>query len=304
MKKFINIFIFLLIGLLWLASISMALEDKITLLKSQISSLEAQKSKLKDEKQALVNQVDDLSYKIEGLKSQSDSGIGVIGKYKLSQNLRKAQGLSGKIQLLDRNISDLNNQIKEKRSQLKKEYENQISSLIQKLNSLRDDEGRTLSNEMKGGIGGRKQSSEVEERKMILSKIKEYQSAYDQLKNSDKHDIDHINIASIEISGYDSPKDIREKADLINDLANKTNTKISMLDSRIVSLKNEIKTRKKMGEFADEISFFGERVARDEVANKVATTDNSKQKETTDNSSDSTGDQLVTDSATRTLTKA
>jgi hypothetical protein len=243
--------------LLLLSGISATAEDKITLLKSQISSLEAQRSRLESEKQVFVNQVDKLSYKIEGLKSQSDSGIGVIGKYKLTQNLRKAQSLSEKIQLLDRNISDLNNQIKDKQSQLEKEYENQINSLIQKLNGI----------------------SNVDEKKIILSKIKEYQFARDQLKNSNKESLERIDIAGIEIKGYDSPKDIREKADLINDLANKTNTKISILDTRIVGLKNEIKTRKKMGEFADEISFFGDRVARDEVASKIATTDNSNKKE-------------------------
>ncbi|MEK7398421.1 MAG: hypothetical protein AAB116_15925 [Candidatus Poribacteria bacterium] len=276
MKKFINVFILLLIGFL-LSGISATAEDKITLLKSQISSLEAQRSRLEGEKQVFVNQVDKLSYKIEGLKSQSDSGIGVIGKYKLSQNLRKAQSLSEKIQLLDRNTSDLNNQIKDKQSQLEKEYENQINTLIQRLNGI----------------------SNVDEKKIILSKIKEYQFARDQLKNSNKQSLERIDTAGIEIKGYDSPEDIREKADLINDLANKTNTKISMLDSRIVSLKNEIKTRKKMSEFADEISFFGERVARDEVASKIATTDNSKKKETTDKGADTNNE--VLDANTKTL---
>jgi len=75
----------------------------------------------------------------------------------------------------------------------------------------------------------------------------------------------------IEIKNYDSPKEIREKADLINDLVNKTSTRISILDSRVIKLKDELKTRKKLNEFADEISFFNERVARGEIASKSAT---------------------------------
>ena len=277
MKKTINIFIFLLIASF---AISVTAEEKINLLKNQITSLETQKTKLESDRQALVIQGEELSYKIEELKSQSDKGIGIIGRYKLSQNLKKAHSLSEKIELLDRDITNLNNQIRDKELLLEKEYDNQINILIQKAESV----------------------SNIDEKKLILDRIKEYQSARDQLRKPSKQEKDRIDVTSIEIKEYDSPKDIREKADLINDLAKKTDAKISAIDSRIISLKNELKTRQKLDEFAYEISFFSERVARDEIVSKSAsqtTADDKKDKETTDSNTNPDESALTTDVVTR-----
>lgn len=244
MRKLLISYIIITLSLVYISAISA--EDRIATLKDQISAIEKQKSQLETEKKTLVNQGDDLSYKIEEQKAQSNSGLGIIGKYRLSQNLRKAQTLSQNIQTLDKKISKLETQIKEKKVLLDKEYESQINSLVQKLNTINNAEARTP----------------------ILAKIKEYQSARDEMNKVEQQKVERLDIASIEIKDYDSPKEIREKADLINDVANKTNIRISTLDTRIAKLKDEIKTRKKLGEFADEISFFNERVARDEVASK------------------------------------
>ncbi len=280
MKKNINIFALLFIVSLF--AISAMAEERVDLLKNQIISLETQKARLESEKQVLVNQGDELSYKIEELKSQSGKGLGIIGRHKLSQNLKKAQSLSERIELIDRNINDLDKQIRNKRLQLEKEYDNQINALIQKADTLGD----------------------VEEKALILSKIKEYQSARDQIRNPIKQEKDNIAITNIEIKEYDSPKDIREKADLISDLAKKTDAKISAIESRIISLRNELKTRQKLNEFANEISFFSERVARNEIVNKsgsqTVTADSEKPKDVTDsNKTDSEETLLTTDTVTR-----
>jgi hypothetical protein len=248
MKKVIILQILISLTLMFITA-SLYAEDKIILLNGQISSLEQQKVQSESEKQTLVNQGEELSYKIEELKRQSGSGLGIIGRFKLSQNLRKAQNLSDKIQNLDKKLYDLDNQIKEKNILLGKECESQVNYLIQKLNK----------------------TESVEEKKALLEKIKEYQSVGNQIKKSEQQKLEPLDITKIEIKEHDSPKEIREKADLINDIANKANTRISFLDSRISKLKDELKTRKKLDEFAEEISFFGERVAREEVASKSAT---------------------------------
>lgn len=280
MKKSTNMFILLLIVSLF--TISAIAEEKIDLLKDQITSLETLKARLESEKQILVNQGEELSYKIEELKLQSYKGLGIIGRYKLSQNLKKAQSLSEKIELLDRNINDLSNQIKIKKIQLEREYDSRINILIQKADI----------------------TNSVDEKRQILNKIKEYQSARDQLKKPTKQEKDNIDITGIEIKEHDSPRDIREKADLISDLAKKTDAKISAIDSRIISLKNELKTRQKLNEFANEISFFSERVARDEIVSKstsqTTTADNKKAKDVPDTSNANTeGTPLTADTFTR-----
>lgn len=246
MKRVIILQILIALFLVFINIDYLYAEDRVITLKNEISSLERQKIQLGSEKQAFVNQGDELSYKIEESKRQSASGLGIIGKFRLSQNLRKAQNLSENIQNLDRNIFNIDNQIKEKKNLLNKEYELQVNLLIQKLNKTND----------------------VEEKKVLLDKIKEYQSLSSQLRSSEQREPELIDIAKIEIKEHDSPKDIREKADLVSDIAKKTNTRISIIDSKIVSLKDELKTRKKLDEFADEISFFGERVARGEITSK------------------------------------
>ena len=223
------------------------MESEIPELKKQVSFLEQQKTELQAEKEKLTTKGDELSLKIEILKMQPKGGLGIIGKYRLSRNLRKAQALSEKIQSLERKINEAKSELKNKRGELKREYENQIASLLEKLNG----------------------TSETEAKREILEKLKEYQTAKEQLEKPEKKELEHLDMEKIEIKEYDAPQEIREKADLINDFANKLNDGIETLNARIKSLQEEVKTRKKLGEFAEEISFFGERISREEIADNT-----------------------------------
>ena len=79
-------------------------EDKIAALQKQILELEEQKLELEADKEGLITEGDELSLKIDSLKMQSKSGLGIIGRYKLSRSLRKAQALTDKIQDLEKRI--------------------------------------------------------------------------------------------------------------------------------------------------------------------------------------------------------
>jgi hypothetical protein len=212
-------------------------------LQEQISVLEEQKGQLEAEKQTLIAEGDKLSLKIEALKIQAKSGLGIIGRYRLSRNLRKAQALSGKIQDLEKKIHKTGSELKDKRSDLEREYEHQIAVLLENLNGI----------------------SQAEERRKILEKVREYQAAKEQLAEPEAEELERLDITKIEIEEYDGPQEIREKADLINDSANKLNDGIGMLNARIEKLRVELKTKKRLGEFAEEISFFGERISKEEI---------------------------------------
>jgi hypothetical protein len=212
-------------------------------LQKQISVLEEQKGQLEAEKQTLIAEGDKLSLKIEALKIQAKSGLGIIGRYRLSRNLRKAQALSGKIQDLEKKIHKTGSELKDKRSDLEREYEHQIAVLLENLNGI----------------------SQAEERRKILEKVREYQAAKEQLAEPEAEELERLDITKIEIEEYDGPQEIREKADLINDSANKLNDGIGMLNARIEKLRVELKTKKRLGEFAEEISFFGERISKEEI---------------------------------------
>ncbi len=218
-------------------------DESIAALRGQISSLEEQKAKFEAEKQKLVDEGDELSHKIEALKIQAKGGLGIIGRYRLSRSLRKAQALSAKIRDVESKINRVEGQLKEKRKELEGEYERQIAVLLEELNVV----------------------SQAEERRSILEKVKEYQSAKEQLVRPEKEELEHLDIDKIEIKEYDGPQEIREKADLINDFAGKLGKRINMLNARVGKLQEELKTRQRLGEFAEEISFFGERISREEI---------------------------------------
>jgi len=244
MKKsliFVNGIMFLL--LLCLCTNSLAAEDRIAALETQILNLEKQKEQLETENQKLIAESDELSQKIESLKIQARGGLGIIGKYKLSRRLRKAQNLSREIQSLEKKIYQIEAELKGKREELEKEYESEIAILLEKLNG-----------------GG------TEEKGKILEKVKKYQAAKEQLIKQEKRELETLDITKIKIEDYDGPQEIREKADLINDFAGKLDDRIEMLNTAIKKLGEEFKTRERLGEFAEEISFFGERVSREEIA--------------------------------------
>ncbi len=227
---------------------SWAAEDRISVLQKEISTLEDQKGRLEAKRQKLMDEGDKLSREIEELKMQSRGGLGIIGRYKLTRKLRKAQGLSEKIQILEKDIYDVETGIDGKKKSLEREYDRQIDILLGKLNG----------------------ASKTGESRKILEKLKEYQSAKEQLAKQDEEEpAEYLDVSRIEIEEFDSPQEIREKADLLNDVAGKMGNGVETLSARIERLKGELETRAKLGEFAEEISFFGERVSKEEIVAAV-----------------------------------
>ena len=223
---------------------SWAAEDRISLLQKEISTLEDQKGRLEAKKQKFMDEGDKLSREIEELKMQSRGGLGIIGRYKLTRKLRKAQALSEKIQILERDINDVESGIDSKKKSLGREYDRQIDILLKKLN----------------------EASKTEESREILERLRLYQSAKEELAKQDEEEpAEYLDVSRIEIEELDSPQEIREKADLLNDVAGKMGNGIETLSARIERLKGELETRAKLGEFAEEISFFGERVSKEEI---------------------------------------
>ena len=218
-------------------------EDETVALQKQVSKLEEQKTQLEAKKAKLVAEGDKLSLKIDALKIQAKSGLGIIGRYKLSRSLRKAQALSEKIHALEKQLHEMGSELKSRKRELEGEYERQIALLMESLSKV----------------------TGTEERGRILEKVKEYQAAKEKLAVPKEEKLEHLDITQIEIQEYDGPQEIREKADLINDFAAKMKNRIDMLNTRAEKLGVEFKTRERLGEFAEEISFFGERFSREEI---------------------------------------
>ncbi|MBD3184719.1 hypothetical protein GF312_20730 [Candidatus Poribacteria bacterium] len=226
-------------------------EVSISRLEEQLQSLQNQKAKLDSEMQILLKESDKLSYEIDELKIQSQGGLGIIGRFKLSRKLRHAQNLSENIQALEKQIYDIEKSISVKKDELGKEYDKYIEILIDKLDK----------------------SQEPAEQKEILEELNEIRTAKEKLTKNQEQDIEILDISKIEIKEYDGPQEIREKADLINDFAAKYSSGIDRINARIEKLKEELDTRSKLGEFAEEINFFNERILKEEL---VANSENER----------------------------
>ena len=61
---------------------------------------------------------------------------------------------------------------------------------------------------------------------------------------------------TIEISSADGPDRIRQKADLLSDMADKAAAQLSGVEARLTDLRLERRMRVKMSQFAEEIAFF------------------------------------------------
>ena len=234
---------FIILCLLLSSIAVLAAADTINALKTQLQSLERQKKHLEDEKQKLIEEGNTLADEIEYLKLQSRGGLGIIGRYRLSRKLRKAQTLSDNIQVLEKRIYVLSSEMDNTRNALAEEYKHQSMLLILKLTKARQET----------------------ERKELLEKLNEYQAAREKLTEPQERKIVHLDISKIQVRDYDGPQEIREKANLIDDFGTKVYNEIDRLSAQIAKLQDELRTRERLGEFAEEVSFFGERVAKEEI---------------------------------------
>lgn len=233
--------------LIYLSQSTLLSEDRLSMLESKMSTLLSQQKSLEDRGKELKDELDQLSSEIEVLKLQSRSGLGIIGRYKLSRSLKKAQSLSEELQEIEKQRSSLGMEINNIRDILVKEYQDRINSITKKIESTTD----------------------PKEREKLLQQAISLNEAKDKTLRHPGHLMQKIEIPQIELSEYDSPNEVREKADLLNDVANKLKERIKLLDTKITELKNEFRIRRKLNQFADELLLFDDRVSREQVVTNI-----------------------------------
>lgn len=213
-------------------------EESITVLEARIAQLEMDRQERLSDRGGLILRSDQLAARVEELKRE--------GRTKdVKAALRTSQDLTRQIEALDINLAALDVELREKRSGLEAAYEQGITDLIRRLAGAPDAAREALLEKL---IRYRtaKQALDVQEKKERRATVSEE--------------------GGIEIEPQDGPEEIREKADLLADAADRLRAELSGLSARIEELGREKRIRRKMQELADEIAFFDEDLAEGRVA--------------------------------------
>ena len=212
-------------------------DDQIESLQMEISRLEVLKDSLSSVDRSLIARSDSLSHVIDRLKSKIEDLTGVFVEYRLEKELRYAQKIAEKTQNVRDKMNSVESKLTDRKAKLRVLYQKEIDLLFIQL----------------------KETDSHEDKRQLIDKIKEYSSAKGSLKTSDKFpELGEIGAEDMEIERDDGPAEIRGKADLLSDIADKLKRTLEKIESKMKDLPEEKDARDKMQEFSEEISFFDE----------------------------------------------
>ena len=237
MKSMLKISLFLLVALP-LESLRAA---GIGSLQAELARLELRRDSCLQRRDSLERLVRFQAEEVAKLKRGLDAGeLSPVDQYRLETNLRASQVLADSLDVLSLTISDLESRLAE----LNRTGDSLCAAAVDSLSLLLD------------------KSRSVEEVRDILRKIGEYRL----LRASFASEAGGVYLASagtlgvqataLEIEAGDSPEDIREKADFLSDMSDKWERHLALINTRIERLEDERSIRRRIGEFAQEISLF------------------------------------------------
>ena len=203
-------------------------------LEAQLAALEAQLEALQAQRQTWLACTDTLAFQIETLKRSDKNGLGVSER-KLTKALQESVVLSQRIEALDRQVAAMKNQVEQNRRELQQAYETQIAALLKQI-----------------------ESTDGPDREGLTRKATSYLSAKLRLQAPLSLAPDTRLVRLVEVSPKDGPELIREKADLVLDVADKLRAELARVNTRLTDLKRQQSMGDKMRQFTEEIAFFDE----------------------------------------------
>jgi len=214
-------------------------EEDIAPLEARITRLEAAQEDLLNRRAELILQSDRLAGRIADLKAKARTK-------EVKAELRASQDLTRQIEELDRALAALNADLLGERADLKTVYEERITALIHRLTQA--------SNST---------------REALLQELIRYRTASRALDVQEEREKRTREEGEIEIEPHDGPDEIREKADLLADVADRMAAELTRLSARIEDLNREKRIHRKMQELADEIVFFDEDLGAPRTAQRL-----------------------------------
>jgi len=226
-----------------------SLESRLLFLDTQFDSLTVL------EKNA-AEKINSLAEEISKLKSQGH--LGYFERRRLESLLKESQELLRKQQELQAEISNYNDQ----RITLVDQLINRYSIAIDSLLTIADKNSPPLSLEEKAAVAHQMQI--LRSRKDIL--IRKLAQKPDQKSTT----------VLVEILPGDTPREIEEKADYLNDQEDKLRWQVEKISAKVKELATEADLRLRMSEFLDDVRLFDQReepMTPSEVANALTKTE-------------------------------
>jgi len=219
-----------IIGVLLLGAVASPLgaEQNIAVLEARIARLDTTREEHLNRRAVLILQSDQLAGRIANLKAKARTK-------EVKAELRTSQDLTRQIEELDRVLAALNAHIQRERADLEVAYEERITVLIHRLPEAPESSRETMLQE--------------------LIRCRTARQALDVQEEQEREVRDE---GEIEVAPDDGPEEIREKADLLADVADRMAAELAKLSAQIEDLNREQRIRRKMQELADEIVFFDE----------------------------------------------
>jgi hypothetical protein len=216
-------------------------------LEAGLSAAAGRLDSLRVKRDSLQGFLDGLSREVAALQGRVlAGGFSPVEQYRLSEKLRASQALADSLDRVNREVSALTAGIARQRAELYRISTAAVDSLTAVLGRTR---GTREREELLGRIG-----------ELRLRRVALYVQEEPGGRKTTAAGLAGVSRA-LEIGPEDGPEEIREKADFVDDLTDKLSRSLRGVETDIGRLSEENALRRRIGEFAQDISLFDEGLA-------------------------------------------
>lgn len=203
------------------------LENEFSKIGSSISQLSSQRQKLSELVQAYATEIQELKNKDK---------INYFQRQRLEGLLKDSHDLSKQIETIDSEVQSLNKLYRKTGNQLIRLYDSDINK------TLKDLEKKELSPEL---------------RQNLIVKIEALRAEKEDVKRKiAPDDLREFRLLRLKIEPEDTPKQIRQKADLLKDQEDKILSLTNQINRQTNELQKELEIRTRIGEFMTDLALF------------------------------------------------
>lgn len=233
-RSTIHICFFIIIGIFVFSQLSA--KSRISDIKRELSTLKADRGKSQDEIKIIEQDVYKLADSISVLKEEQRAGGNILGRYKLTQLLRKSEELETKLKKKKRAFAEIAKKITQLNKILISEYNKAIKNKSAQLSQIKN-----------------KKSKKYADTLAKLSKLIKKKEKFIGIPK-----ISALKIDQIEISSIDTPADLLEKLDILHDLRDRLLRQMKKIDSRLDDIKKRKILIEQIRHFNTEVAFFSD----------------------------------------------
>ncbi len=217
--------------LIALISFLLLLAGEVRAESAEIVRLQAERGRLEGTRDSLLVQRGRLAAEVDRLSTLIDS-LKASGRGELQEVLRRSPGLSGRLEALDRDLERVQADLEERRERLRAAYDREIEALVRRL-AQGPDEG-------------------------LVRQLVACQKAREALGRGAVSEGAGPGAEALSIREDDGPEEVRQKADLMEDMAGRLRAEATEMERRVRQLETERRLRARVAAFAREIDLFDE----------------------------------------------